>query len=404
MFDLGVVIGKFAPLTLGHINLITEAAVQSKHVLVILSHDQRWLDKQSPRDQKVLNFKNRLRWLQQTYADTEHVTIDFIDEASVPEYPNGWKEYAALLGAKIFNEAGRLAANHSQAQSIAIFSSELDYDEKYKTHLGFVEHVIVDSNRTRVPISATMIRENLYDHWEYLPSIVRKDYCLRVVVLGVESSGKSSLVKNLAKLYNTSWVEEYGRTYCETVLAGSEATLRSSDYPLIAYRHKELEEEALRTSNRLCFIDTNAFITEYYHRLYEGKPNPIVSAIAAEEHYDLVLVLSPEVPWVDDGLRLNPDREKTESLFQQMLREFKNQIPRYRTVYITGDSYKRRLDQARAAVDQLLAFNEGFKGWDPLGEGVPGKLQPAPAGESFESDPAWMAVESVEGKYSIPNQ
>lgn len=702
MFDLGVVIGKFAPLTLGHINLITEAAVQSKHVLVVLSHDQRWLDKQSPRDQQVLNFKNRLRWLQQTYADTEHVTIDFIDEASVPEYPNGWQEYAALLGAKIFSEAGKLAAKHSQAQSIAIFSSELDYDEKYKTHLGFVEHVIVDSERTRVPISATKVRDNLYANWEYLPSIVRKDYCLRVVVMGVESCvdgeteffngtgwkkisdyvkgdrvlqynsdksaelviperyikepcnefikfqnsygtwsqvvtedhdmvyltskgnvakkkasdvakihfelphgfrgkfipsfnlsgevsydemflrlliaisadgslsknkkvwnvrikkhrkierltwilkslnvpfkvanykdgfhnfvipseygtkifpkefynldegskkvfmeeiflwdgyvldrkyfsvekenidivqfifsssnfktriiedirdkrrtcytlmvmttpifsmnindfndrhrskmvskftskdglkycftvpsgmlvlrrdnqifvtgncGKSSLVKNLAKLYNTSWVEEYGRTYCETVLAGSELTLRSSDYPLIAYRHKELEEEALRTSNRLCFVDTNAFVTEYYHRLYEGKPNPIVSAIAAEEQYDLVLILSPEVPWVDDGLRLNPDREKTGGLFQQMLQEFKNQTPRYRTVYITGDSYKGRLDQARVAVDQLLAFNEGFLGWDALREGEPGKFQPAPSGGSFDTDQAMV--------------
>lgn len=397
MFDLGVVIGKFAPLTLGHINLITEAAVQSKHVLVVLSHDQRWLDKQSPRDQQVLNFKNRLRWLQQTYADTEHVTIDFIDEASVPEYPNGWQEYAALLGAKIFSEAGKLAAKHSQAQSIAIFSSELDYDEKYKTHLGFVEHVIVDSERTRVPISATKVRDNLYANWEYLPSIVRKDYCLRVVVMGVESAGKSSLVKNLAKLYNTSWVEEYGRTYCETVLAGSELTLRSSDYPLIAYRHKELEEEALRTSNRLCFVDTNAFVTEYYHRLYEGKPNSIVSAIAAEEHYDLVLILSPEVPWVDDGLRLNPDREKTDGLFQQMLLEFKNQTPRGRTIFITGDSYKGRLDQARAAVDQLLAFNEGFLGWDALREGVPGKFQTAPSDGSITTLIQAM-VDSVEDR------
>ncbi|QQV92066.1 nicotinamide-nucleotide adenylyltransferase [Klebsiella phage vB_KpM_FBKp24] len=397
MFDLGVVIGKFAPLTLGHINLITEAAVQSKHVLVVLSHDQRWLDKQSPRDQQVLNFKNRLRWLQQTYADTEHVTIDFIDEASVPEYPNGWQEYAALLGAKIFSEAGKLAAKHSQAQSIAIFSSELDYDEKYKTHLGFVEHVIVDSERTRVPISATKVRDNLYANWEYLPSIVRKDYCLRVVVMGVESAGKSNLVKNLAKLYNTSWVEEYGRTYCETVLAGSELTLRSSDYPLIAYRHKELEEEALRTSNRLCFVDTNAFVTEYYHRLYEGKPNPIVSAIAAEEHYDLVLILSPEVPWVDDGLRLNPDREKTDGLFQQMLLEFKNQTPRGRTVFITGDSYKGRLDQARAAVDQLLAFNEGFLGWDAVRKDEPGKFQTAPSDGSITTLIQAM-VDSVEDR------
>lgn len=123
---------------------------------------------------------------------------------------------------------------------------------------------------------------------------------------------------------------------------------------------------------------------------------PIVSAIAAEERYDLVLILSPEVPWVDDGLRLNPDREKTDGLFQQMLLEFKNQTPRYRTVFITGDSYKGRLDQARAAVDQLLAFNEGFLEWDALGEGVPGKFQSAPSDGSFDSD--WAADESIDNK------
>lgn len=356
MFDIGIVVGKFAPLTQGHINLITQASLQAKKVIVVLSHDNRWLAQQCPRDQKALTFTNRLRWLQQHYADSAHIDIKYIIEDDIPEFPNGWSAYCNLLRKiyteeqhKNYKEIGTTAGTITTrriAQTVAIFSSEIDYDKGYEEHLPEVSHVVVDAHRTAVPISAAKIRENLYANWEYLPSIVRKDYTKRIVILGQESCGKSVMVKNLAKMFNTSWVEEYGRTYCETELCGSESTLRSDDYPVIAYRHKELEIQAMRSANRICIVDTNAFITEYYHRLYEGKPNRIVSAIAAEENYDLVIVLEPTVAWVDDGLRSNPERQRTTELFNLMCLEFPNQFPEGRTFHISSSDYKVRFDQA----------------------------------------------------------
>lgn len=363
MFDIGIVVGKFAPLTVGHINLITQASLQAKKVIVVLSHDNRWLAKQSARDQKVLSFKNRLRWLQQHYADTDHVEIQYIIEDDIPEFPNGWNKYCQLLREIYTAEMHKQRSKQSHdfvlntarvANTVAIFSSEVDYDKGYEEHLPEVSHVVVDSKRTQIPISATRIRDNLYENWGYLPSIVRKDYTKRIVIIGQESAGKSTLVKNLAKMFNTSWVEEYGRTYCLTELAGSEATLRSDDYPIIAYRHKELEIQALRTANRICLVDTNAFITEYYHRLYEGKPNEIVSAIARNECYDLVIVLEPTVPWVADGLRSNEDRTNTTVLFENMKQEFPNQFPENRTFVISSADYKERFDEAYSIINSYL--------------------------------------------------
>lgn len=361
MYDFGVVVGKFAPLTRGHINLIAQASLQAKKVIVVLSHDERWLQEQNPRDQKALSFKNRLRWLQQTYSDMEHVEIRYIIEDAIPQFPNGWEAYSKLLMDVINTECQSFIEEQKRQHNVgvlysanrptvAIFSSEYGYDENYAKYLPLVQHEVVDADRTDVPISATKIRENLYENWDYLPSIVRKDFTKKVVVIGVESCGKTTLVKNLAKYFNTSWVEEYGRTFCETELAGSEDTLRSSDYPVIAYRHKELEEQAMRTANRLCIVDTNAFVTEYYHRLYEGTPNRIVSAIAADEQYDLVIILEPTVPWVDDGLRLNPDREKTKALFESMFDEFPNQAPPGRTHRITDADYHARFNQVRKII------------------------------------------------------
>ena len=366
MYDYGYVVGKFAPLTRGHIMLINQAATKAKKVIVVLSHDQRWVDAQKPRDREVLSLKNRLRWLQQTFAQDKHIEIAVIDESEIPQYPNGWEAYAGMLG-KLIN--GHLAEDKSlmylgtrkvemgfqrTAKTAAIFSSEVDYDENYKKYLPYVSHEVVDAHRTTMPISATKVREDLYANWEYLPSIVRRDYTRKVVILGTESTGKTTLVRALAKYFNTSWVEEYGRVYVETELAGSEATLRSTDYPLIAYRHKHLEEKAMRSANRICLVDTNALITEFYHRLYEGCSNPVVSAIARSENYDLVIILRDNVPWVNDGMRSNPDRTKTWDLFQDMLVEYPNQTPEY-TYTIESDNFNKRYLEAVSIIDDYMS-------------------------------------------------
>lgn len=370
MYDIGIVVGKFAPLTTGHINLITQASLQANKIIVVLSHDERWLAEQNPRDQKALSFKNRLRWLQQIYADSKHIDIQYIIEDDIPEFPNGWEEYSRLLMG-VINQASQKYIDEGVAKikstfgyqasallnihrpKVAIFSSEIGYDENYAHYLPLVHHEIVDADRTAVPISATKIRNNLYENWNYLPTIVRKDFTKKVVILGTESVGKTTLVKNLAKYFNTSWVEEYGRTFCEVELGGSETTLRSSDYPLIAYRHKELEEQAMRTANRLCIVDTNALITEYYHRLYEQEPNAIVSAIAASERYDLVIILDANVPWVDDGMRINSDRSKTSPLFEQLLEEFPNQRPEGYTHVVSAPDFLSRFNAAREIIQNF---------------------------------------------------
>lgn len=340
MYNVGVVVGKFAPLTLGHINLITEACLHADRVVVVLCHSDIWLAEQNARDQKILTKNNKLRWLQQIYADSPNVEIRVIDESNIPQYPNGWREFSREL---------RMAVAAYPNESVCIFSSELEYDAEYSERFPDWTHKVVDSDRTEVPISATQIRSNLYANWQYLPSLVRQEYTLKVCIIGTESCGKTSMVKNLAKLFNTSWVEEYGRTYVETVLAKSEDTLRSDDYPIIAYRHKELELQAMRSANRVCIIDTNAFITEYYHRLYEGRPNPIVSAIAGEEKYDLVIYLGDNVPWIPDGMRSSPDRVQTRSLFVSMMEEFN-----VTAVAITAETYAERFTEAKQYIRQLL--------------------------------------------------
>lgn len=346
-FKQGLVIGRFAPLTLGHINLINYASTLCEEVLVILSFDTKWLEKQPGRDQRILTLKNRLRWLKQAYHDIPQVKITFVDESNILGYPEGWSAFAHL----IYAECNRLGY-----QPDAMFSSELAYDQICQQYFDQMKHIIVDANRTNVPISASQIRHNLIKNWGYLPSVVRQDYVKKVCIIGIESCGKTTMTKYLAKQFNTSWVEEYGRTYIETVLCNDEFLLQSSDYVKIAIQQKYLEEQAAKTANNgILFCDTNAFITQFYHRLYEGIDEPVLAALALAEQYDLTLILGDNVPWVDDGLRKfgsKAQRNLTAELFGKMLKEYcyDNKF----VLHINAPHYNERLQIAIAAVNTML--------------------------------------------------
>lgn len=347
-FEEGLVVGKFAPLTIGHINLINKAATACKNLTVAMCFDEKWLSKQSERDQKVLTYKNRMIWLKKTFADMPHVTITSIDETNIPAYPNGWAGYANLLRG--------LYPDNIIPEGTAILSSEVEYDDGYETHIPELTHVVVDNDRTEIPISATMVRENLYENWDRIPSCVRKAYALKVCVIGTESSGKTTLVRSMAKLFTTSWVEEYGRNYCMQEVGGDETLLSSKDYTKIAFAHKTEEEKALARANKVCFIDSNAFVTEFYHRLYEGNENNVVSNIAKNEEYDLILYLTDETTWVDDGLRANGGkRQETKDLFNEMLDVFPNQTKNL--VKVNGCNVRVRHAKALGIIKELMEKN-----------------------------------------------
>lgn len=187
-------------------------------------------------------------------------------------------------------------------------------------------------------------------HWQMLPEIVKPYFVKKVVVVGTESCGKSTLVRNLANLYNTNYVEEWGRTYYER-LGNCENITLAQDYPEIAFEHKYQEKEQLAKANKLLFIDTEAIVTQYFSMLYIGERQPILDEIARLQSYDLWLFLEPDVKWVDDGTRSFGEqevREKNNALLKELLREFG--IP-YKTV---SGNYQERLEQAIRYVNEMV--------------------------------------------------
>lgn len=340
----GVITGKFAPLHSGHIYAITKAATEVDLLYVILSFDNKFIEGMPSKMKRAMSLKKRLLWLKTTFKDLPHIKVVHVDESEIKPYPDGAEEWTHLVKSVL--------KSNGVDKISKWFSSEHEYSWWVNKYFPEATHVVLDSDRKVVNVSATQIRANPFDYWQYMPSVVRKEFLLKVCIIGEESSAKTSLTKYLSKLFNTSWVEEYGRLYCEQDMCGDESLLSIEDYALIASNRYYHEIEAEKTANKILFVDTNAFVTQYYCKLYEGKFNPLVDAYIEQETYDVILHLSNEVKWVSDGLRINNDRELTSKVFNEML-DMYGVKGNNNYHYVEGD-YKQRLDKAVSIISDLL--------------------------------------------------
>ena len=118
---------------------------------------------------------------------------------------------------------------------------------------------------------------------------------------------------------------------------------------------KKLEDDAIRHSNKIVFIDTEAIVTQFYCKLYEGKEDPAINEIIKRQNYDLWLYLESDVNWVEDGLRKNGSEENREN-GKMLLRELleKNNILG-KVSYVYGN-YEERLDRALRIIQDEFGF------------------------------------------------
>jgi len=186
-------------------------------------------------------------------------------------------------------------------------------------------------------------------NWDNIPNVVRPYFVKKVVVVGTESSGKSTLTKHLAKLYNTNYVEEYGRALCEK-MGGYDGIFTPDLFRIIAYGHKMSEFKEINYSNKILFIDTEIIVTQYFSELLVGR-DPLLDIIAEKDHYDLWIYLEPDIEWISDGYRTygeGDDRRQNNIKLKKMLDE------RNIKYHIIGGSYIERITGAIKLVDEII--------------------------------------------------
>lgn len=303
----GLVVGKFWPPHRGHQLLLETAAAQVAELLVLVyAHP----------DDPAHPAPARAAWLRELYrgdefaagprsgatplrivaltAEADGLPPDAADDHTHREFVRQW------------------LASHGYAIDV-VFSSEA-YGPGFARHLG-AAHVLVDAERRQVPVSGTTLRGALAAttakhaiSGALLHPFVAAQYGAvppttvpRLVLLGAESSGKTTLATALAEALGTAWVPEYGRTLHEQ----KNGELDYEDLVYIGRRQLELEEEATPHARGWLVCDTNAATTALYSYYYFHRCDPALLALArvCGQRYARTFVCLPTVPFEQDGWR-----------------------------------------------------------------------------------------------------
>jgi HTH-type transcriptional repressor of NAD biosynthesis genes len=170
----------------------------------------------------------------------------------------------------------------------------------------------------------------------------------RVLIVGAESTGKTTLAMALAEHYQTTWVPEFGRLYTEARRPRGELW-RSEEFTFIASEQVRMEDALARIANRVLIADTDAFATAIWHERYLGQPSADVLAIAAGRAYDLHVLTDVDTPFVPDDIR------DGESIRDWMHKRFVDELSRMGVpVLFVSGPHEQRLKAALARIDALL--------------------------------------------------
>ncbi len=183
------------------------------------------------------------------------------------------------------------------------------------------------------------------------------DHILKIVAIGPESTGKSTLCTELALHFSTHWCQEYAREY----LINNGTNYSYEDLLLIAKGQLALEEKALielsihhskndSTKQPILFIDTDMYVMKVWSEFVFDQCDPWILNQISERKYDGYLLCKHDLPWTKDELREYPEVEKRASLYNY----YKDILINQQTPWfeVTG-SETERTQQAINWVDKL---------------------------------------------------
>lgn len=167
---------------------------------------------------------------------------------------------------------------------------------------------------------------------------MEKTGIIKIAVIGTESTGKSTLVKDLAAFYNTVYVEEYAREYFNT----HDLNNYSIDVVDSIYKTQLLnEQEKLKQANRVLFCDTTLITGKIWSDEVFNKTAEFINEHLPLYNYDLYLVTQNDIPWVADGQRKNPNnRDELLNKNIELLKELNAQYE------LVGGLNENRLENA----------------------------------------------------------
>ena len=174
--------------------------------------------------------------------------------------------------------------------------------------------------------------------------------CVKVVLFGPESTGKTTLSRQLARHYNSVWVPEYAREYLQNKWNNERKTCEPKDLLPIAIGQMKLENKLAQKTSSVLICDTDLLETKVYSEAYyKGTCDPILETYALKNSYNIYFLTYIDTPWEAEDLRDKPDER------ERMFKAFESALKTHNRPYVVLKGNKQeRFKLAVSHIDKLL--------------------------------------------------
>uniref|UniRef100_UPI00404A9017 DUF4301 family protein n=1 Tax=Flavobacterium sp. TaxID=239 RepID=UPI00404A9017 len=193
--------------------------------------------------------------------------------------------------------------------------------------------------------------------------------CIKIVFYGPESTGKTTLAKELALHYKTHWVPEFARDFLQEKWNQSQTACSEEDLIEISIGQMAAENRLSQTANQFLFLDTNLLTTKVYSDVYFKRCHEQIRKAAHANQYDFYFLTDIDIPWIADDLRDKPaERQEMLDVFEQELKILKipylklngNQEKRFETAIAFLNHFEAIRTLGFNAFDAIQTFNSGI--------------------------------------------
>jgi len=319
------VVGKFLPFHKGHEAMIHFALTKCDLLTVLICCS----------DKENISDTTRKKWIEKSFEGYKNIEVKSFNYLE-NELPNSSESSTEV--SKIWSVVFK-----KMFPDYTLFVSSEKYGDFVAGYMN-IRHIFFDESRALFPVSASAIRSDLFANWKFLPGSVKPDFVIKVVLLGTESTGKSTLTQQLAQHYNCSLVSEAGRDIID-----DSNEFSFNDLHLVATEHAKRIDEAVLGESPLIIIDTDIHITKSYAQFIFEKELDVDDDIIKSNQANLYLYLGDDAPYMQDGTRLNQiERNFLDLSHREILQRHKID-----TIEIWGN-WTNRFDRAVKEIDSLL--------------------------------------------------
>ena len=364
---IGIVFGAFAPCHIGHLEVILEAKKENDGCVVIVCGQEG--DFGEPFG---LDVYRRFRYMRELFADDNQIYVVMAAGQGIPQKETDWESWLQIINLKIAD-----SLQHSDAQKIW-YTGKTTQAEALENESTDEVHLV---DTSLYPVTGQNIRNDALRYFNAIALPFRRAFTKKVLVLGAPSGGKTTLVKDLAKLYSCPYSFEYSRQYQEESNV-NDFELDGMDYQRLVTGQFQLNRDTIAdpASQGMAILDTDVMVTKVYARLgaedvdYAITPEEYAiveqsaNAFIARQLWDLILVVPPTLKYVDDGYR---NMEFSEDAFlttihEMMLEEIESSRNLDKVVMLDAKgigekdefSYYARYKQAKEAIDELMGHKQ----------------------------------------------